>query len=346
MRQRQFCLRRSAVRAFALAALVAPAAAAQVAPPGDAQLLEIARLGMHKLMDGDLDGALQRFQEVQRQDAASPLSYLFEADVYWWKIYLTTGNLVDPDVFDVVSKNTSPYDGTFMSYDQECIRRAEARIKAKQDVARSLLYEGMAYGLLGRFYGLRDSDLPTARAGKKMRSLLLQALQLDPSLTDSYLGLGTYNYFVDTLPTIVKLLRFLIGLPGGNRETGLQQLQSVANKGDLASGEAEFYLAKDFSRTNERQYAKSLSLFQDLASKYPDNMLWQLVVGSLEIRMGHEDQGEAMYRQVVARSAQGTTTVARAIHAQAQQALSRRHPAAATTSQAMAGSSGEAPGHR
>jgi tetratricopeptide (TPR) repeat protein len=335
MKEQHLCLLRSALLVLALAALGAPAAAAQTAPPGNAQLLEIARQGMHQLMDGDLDGALQHFQEVQRQDPASPLSYLFEADVYWWKIYLTTGNLVDPDVFDVVSKDTSPYDGTFMSYDQECIRRAEARIKANQDVARSLLYEGMAYGLLARFYGLRDNDLPTARAGKKMRSLLLQALQLDLSLTDAYLGLGIYNYFVDTLPTIVKLLRFLIGLPGGSRETGLQQLESVARTGDLASGEAQFYLAKDFSRTSERQYAKSLTLFQDLASKYPDNMLWQLVVGSLEIRMGHEDQGEAVYRQVLARSAQGNTIVARAIHTQAQQALSRRHPEAATTNQAM-----------
>jgi tetratricopeptide (TPR) repeat protein len=320
----------------ARAAQAVPKAGEQVpAPAGDTQILEVARQGMHQLMDGDLDGALQRFQEVQRQDPASPLSYLFEADVYWWKIYLTTGNLIDPDVFDVVSKDTSPDDGTFMSYDQECISRAEARVKANQDVARSLLYEGMAYGLLARFYGLRDNDLPTARAGKKMRAALLQALQLDPSLTDADLGLGIYNYFVDTLPAIVKLLKFFIGLPGGSRETGLQQLESVAKKGDLASGEAQFYLAKDFSRTNERQYAKSLALFQDLASKYPDNMLWQLVVGSLEIRTGHADEGEALYRKVLARSAQGTTVVAQAIHTQAQQALSRRHPEAATTSQAM-----------
>lgn len=336
MRERHFSFAGAGLVVLALAAPGARAAAAQTAASaGEAQLLEIARQGMYKLMDGDLDGALQRFQEVQQQDPASPLSYLFLADTYWWKIYLTTGNLIDPDVFDVVSKATSPYDDTFMSYDQECVRRAEARIQAKQDVARSLLYEGMAYGLLARYYGLRDNDLPTARAGKKMRSELLQALSLDPSLTDSYLGLGIYNYFIDTLPAIVKLLRFLIGLPGGSREEGLRQLQEVASKGDLASGEAQFYLAKDFSRTSERQYQKSLALFQDLAAKYPDNMLWQLVVGSLQIRLGHVDQGEALYREVLARTARGDTVVARAIHSQAQQALSRRHPEAATTSQAM-----------
>jgi len=330
-----FSLQNAALLALAVAALNAPAVARQAATTAsDAQLLEIARHGMNRLMNGDLDGALQRFQEVERQDPASPLSYLFLADVYWWKIYLTTGNLVDPDVFDVVSKDTSPYDQTFMSFDQECIRRAEARVKANQDVARNLLYEGMAYGLLARFYGLRDNDLPTARAGKKMRSVLLEALNLDPNLSDAYLGLGIYNYFVDTLPTIVKMLRFLIGLPGGNRETGLQQLESVARKGDLASGEAQFYLAKDYSRNSERQYDKSLALFQDLMTKYPENMLWQLVVGSLHLRLGHVEQGEALYREVLAHSEHVDTVEARAIHGQAQQALSRRHAEAPTTSQA------------
>ncbi len=336
MRERHLSVPGRGLLLLALVAPAMPAAAAQLAAPtAEAQLLQVARQGMHELMDGDLDGAMQRFQEVRRQDPTSPLSYLFLADTYWWKIYLTTGNLVDPDVFDVVSKDTSPDDETLMRFDQECIRRAEARVKANQDVARSLFYEGMAYGLLARFYGLRDNDLPTARAGKKMRSLLLQALSIDPNITDAYLGLGIYNYFVDTLPTIVKMLRFLIGLPGGSRETGLEMLQTVVNKGDLATGEAEFYLAKDFSRNSERQYGKSLSLFQDLASKYPDNMLWPLVVGSLEIRMGRVDQGEALYRQVLARTVHGDTVVARAIHSQAQQALARRHPEATTTSQAI-----------
>jgi tetratricopeptide (TPR) repeat protein len=304
----------------------ATAAGAQIAPPpGDAQLLESARQGMRLLMDGDPDAALQRFQDVQRQDPDSPLGYLFEADAYWWKIYLTIGNLVDPDVFDVASQARSPYDANFESLAREAIHTAEARARAHQDVARNLLYEGMAYGLRARFYGLHDNDLPTARAGKKMRALLLEALKLDPSLTDAYLGLGIYNYFVDTLPTIVKMLKFLIGLPGGSREVGLQQLELVANKGDLASGEAKFYLAKDYSRRSEQQYAKSLLLFQALVRQYPDNLLWKLVVGSLEIRLGHIPEGEAMYHEVSARSATVNTDIGRALHTQAEQALARMH---------------------
>ncbi|HEY6290866.1 MAG TPA: hypothetical protein VI455_04790 [Terriglobia bacterium] len=300
-----------------------PAFAQTSAPPSEAALLDIARQGMHQLMNGDPDGAIQHFQQIRREDPESPLGYLFEADAYWWKIYLITGNLVDPDVFDVVSKNTSPYDSAFESLAQTAIQKAATRVSAQQDVARNLLNEGMSYGLLARFYGLRDNDLPTARAGKKMRALLLQAIKLDPSLTDAYLGIGIYNYFVDTLPTIVKLLKFFIGLPGGSRELGLQQLATAATKGDLTRGEAKFYLAKDFSRRSERQYAKSLGLFQELIAEYPDNLLWKLVAGSLQIRLGHQQEGVALYQEVLDRSASLSTEVGKAIHAQAEQALAR-----------------------
>jgi tetratricopeptide (TPR) repeat protein len=289
----------------------------------DAQLLPAARRGMFELLNGDPDGALRIFEQMRREHPDSPLGYLLGADATWWRIYLTTGNLIDPDVFDVVSKDTSPHDASFQTLVQEAIRRADARVRAKQDLARSLLDEGMAYGLLARFYGLRDNDLPTARAGKKMRALLLRALQLDPGLTDAYLGVGIYNYFVDTLPTIVKMLKFLIGLPGGSREVGLQQLELAANKADIVRGEAQFYLAKDFSRGNERQYGRSLQLFRQLASEYPGNPLWTLVEGSLEIRLGHRQAGRELYRKAVERSAAQNTDVGRALHTQAQQALSR-----------------------
>lgn len=298
-----------------------PAAGQPFTP--DEALLPVARHGMFLLLNGDADGALRVFQKMQHDHPDSPLGYLFEADATWWKIYLTTGNLIDPDVFDVVSKATSPYDSTFERLAHEAIRRADARVRAKQDLARSLVDEGMTYGLLARYYGLRDNDLPTARAGKRMRALLLRALQLDPKLTDAYLGVGIYNYFVDTLPEIVKLLKFFIGLPGGSRTVGLQQLELAAQKGDLVRGEAEFYLAKDFSRGNERQYARSLELFQQLASQYPGNPLWTLVEGSLQIRLGNRQPGRDLYRQAIEKSAGLKTDEGRALRTQSQQALSR-----------------------
>lgn len=293
---------------------------------GDAEARALRRRGLDLMMDGNLDRAIEIFRDIQKKDPQSPLGYLLEADAVWWRIYYATANLTDPDVFAATDLPSTPYDAHFKDLVNATISKSEARIRAQQDVARNYLYQGMAYALRARLEGLRDRDLPTARAGKKMRSLLLKSLELDPNLTDAYLGVGIYNYFVDTLSAIVKILSFFIGLPGGNRVRGLQQLQMAAEKGDLARAEAKFYLAKDYSRPNERQYARSLELFQQLANEYPHNPLWPMLIGSLHCRMGNIQECETRYREVYRMTAGENAEVNQALRRAARDALQRRHP--------------------
>lgn len=293
---------------------------------GDAEARALGRHGLDLMMDGNLDRAIEIFRDIQKNDPQSPLGYLLEADAVWWRIYYATANLTDPDVFAATDLPSTPYDAHFKDLVNATISKSEARIRAQQDVARNYLYQGMTYALRARLEGLRDRDLPTARAGKKMRSLLLKSLELDPNLTDAYLGVGIYNYFVDTLSAIVKILSFFIGLPGGNRVRGLQQLQMAAEKGDLARAEAKFYLAKDYSRPNERQYARSLELFQQLANEYPHNPLWPMLIGSLHCRMGNIQECETRYREVYRMTAGHNTEVSQALRHAARDALQRRHP--------------------
>ena len=120
------------------------------------------------------------------------------------------------------------------------------------------------------------------------------------------------------------MLRFLIHLPGGSREVGLQQLQTAAEKGEVTKGEAQFHLAKNFSRNNEQQYARSLEIFQAMVREYPDNPLWKLLVGGVEIRMGQTQEGEALYREVVKDTEEPKSEVWKPLHEQAQKALDRR----------------------
>jgi tetratricopeptide (TPR) repeat protein len=282
--------------------------------------------GLDLMMNGDLGAAIEVFQRIQRNDPESPLGYILEADATWWRIYYDSANLIDPDVFGVANMEATPYDAHFNDLVDAAIRKAEVRIKAREDVARSHLYEGYAYALRARFEGLHDRDLPTARAGKKMRAHLLRALALDANLTDAYLGLGIYNYFVDTLSTIVKILSIFIGLPGGSRTEGLRQLELCAEKGELGRAEAKFYLGKDYSRASEKQYEKSLRYFRELHQEYPGNPLWPMLMGSLNFRLGRPQQGEALYREVYQQTAGKTSDVSVAVHRAAGQALERLHP--------------------
>jgi tetratricopeptide (TPR) repeat protein len=294
--------------------------------PNEEESRHYASRGVSMMMDGDLNGAVVVAQQIQQKDPDSPLGYILEANVTWWRIYYASANLIDPDVFDVANMEATPYDSHFEDLNRVAIHKAEARIRAHDDMARNLLYEGFAYALRARLDGLHDRDLPTARSGKKMRSLLLQALEIDPTLTDAYLGLGIYNYFVDTLSSIVKFLSMFIGLPSGSRTEGLKQLELCAQKGELASPEAKFYLGKDFSRNSEKQYERSIRLFGELRDQFPHNPLWPMLIASLHFRMGDPKKGEEIYREVYQSTAGNKSEVENAVHKAATQALARLHP--------------------
>ncbi len=292
----------------------------------DAEARHYALRGVDMMMDGDLDGAVQVFQQIEQKYPDSPVGFLLEADAAWWKIYFYSGNLIDPDVFDVANMEATPFDSHFDDLNNVAIQKAEVRIRKHQNLARSELYEGSAFALRARLDGLHGDDFPTARAAKKMRSHLLKAMELDPNLYDADLGIGIYNYFVDTLPAIVKFLSVFIMLPGGSRSEGLQQLQTCAEKCEVTRAEAKFYLAKDFTRNSEKQYQVSVRLFKELQNEFPDNPLWPMLIGSIHFRMRDPSGGEKIYLEVLHSTAGKESEAEKAVHHAASQALERMHP--------------------
>lgn len=287
---------------------------------------ELSRRGVELLMEGDTDGAIKIFRQVQQNDPQSPLGYLLEAQTIWWKIYYTTADLLDPDVFDVARQDSSPLDSHFSDLVTVALARSEAHIRAQEDVARNNLYEGMAYALEARLTGLRGKDLPAVRAGKKMRSYLMAALKLDSNLADAYLGLGNYNYFIDTLPPTMKFLRVIGNVPGGDKDLGIRQIQQTIKNGDLLRSEAQFYLAKNYSGDGEKQFKKSLELFQTLARDYPHNPLWKLLSAEMLCRIGENRDGDALYREVVQETTGMVTETEHAVNLAARDGYVRRHP--------------------
>lgn len=106
--------------------------------PGIAHCEECApaQQGLNALMNGDPDAAVEIFHEIEMRDPQSPLGCLLQADATWGKISLTTANLIDPDVFDVVDSKTFPYDAHFQELINSAIQKAEAGIHAHEGVPR------------------------------------------------------------------------------------------------------------------------------------------------------------------------------------------------------------------
>jgi tetratricopeptide (TPR) repeat protein len=181
---------------------------------------------------------------------------------------------------------------------------AEAQIKQNES-AEMQFYAGMAEASAARLYGLRGENRNTARSGVRGREHLLRAKALDPDLADADLGLGLYNYYVDTLSSLARILRFFMGIPGGSKQEGVRLLEQAAAEGVLTSNIARFYLALNLHRYDQ-EYEKALSVLGPLVEKYPANPLFQLARGDLYGKLGRKQQALACYRAASAAAVQNT----------------------------------------
>jgi len=254
------------------------------------------------MYSGRADESIAWARTVQLAHPAHPLGYLLEADALWWRIYCMSAER-RYNTIDAWSqpRPPDPAHDAYLALADTVIRLAEASI-AKSDTAEMQLYAGMGYALRARLLGLRYEKLGTARAGVESRRHLLRCLELDPAMDDAYLGLGLYNYFVDTLSAMAKVLRFFMGIPGGDKKIGLRQLEAAAEHGELTQFEARFNLAKNL-RNYDHDYAHALDVAAPLAASYPGNAMFALLAGDIAAKLGHNAEAANKFQAAAAASA-------------------------------------------
>lgn len=242
---------------------------------------------------GDPDAAIAILRPLEQAQPDNPLPFLLEAEAQWWKIYCA--NLeVKYGMVDAWKRGKKPEDEAYFQLAEKVIALAQAQI-AKSDTAEMHLYAGMGWALQARLHALRGENRAVAHTGVAARAEFLRALQLDPQMADATGGLGLYNYYVDSLSAAVKILRFFMGIPGGSKTEGIQQMQVGMDRGVLAPVEMRFHLAKNL-RTFDQEYQRAVAVAQPLAARYPQNPLFQLLLGNLNAELGR-DQGAAGYFQ-------------------------------------------------
>ncbi|MGH9741450.1 MAG: hypothetical protein ACRD51_03775 [Candidatus Acidiferrum sp.] len=250
-----------------------------------------------KIYSFDLDGAIAGAQQIQREEPAHPLGYLLEAEALWWKIWCTSAEF-KYGMTDARHRPKLQADQHYLDLIASASSIAQTHLH-RQETAEMQFYAGLADAFAARLYGLRGENRATARAGVHARSHFLRAIQLDPALVDAEFGLGLYNYYVDTLSAVAKFLGFFMGIPGGNKEDGIHQLERDIAHGVLTQDAARFYLALDLHRYDQK-YERALSVIAPLVEKYPSNPLFQLARGDLYAKLGRKEQAVACYRAAAA----------------------------------------------
>jgi hypothetical protein len=181
---------------------------------------------------------------------------VLEATALWWRIQL------DPE--------GRTLDAAFTASVDRAIRTTEAWTERSPLDAEAWFYLGGAYAARVQWRVLRNEKISAARDGKRIKQALEQALELDPALDDAYFGLGMYKYYADVAPTAAKILRFLLLLPGGDREEGLSEMLRARTRGRLLQGEADYQLHIIYL-WYEQEPARALALLRGLQQRYPGN---------------------------------------------------------------------------
>jgi hypothetical protein len=252
--------------------------------------------GLDLLYSGQTEEAIALFQQVQKNAPDQPAGYFLEAGARWWQIYCEACEF-KWNMIDAWKGTRNADDVAYFALTDKTIQLAEASI-ASGDSAEMELWAGMGWLLRARLLALLDVRRGAAQAAVKARTHLLRCLALDPQMYDAYAGLGIYNYYVDTLSGIAKVLRFFMGIPGGDKQDGIRQLRIAMEKGVVARVESRYYLAKNL-RNYELDYAASIELTTPLVADYPRNPFFRLLLGDDQAKLGHREPAAANLRAAV-----------------------------------------------
>jgi hypothetical protein len=201
---------------------------------------------------------------------------VLDATAVWWQIQL------DPE--------NRALDPTFTASVERAIRMTEAWTERAPHDAEAWFYLGGAYGARVQWRVLRGEKVAAARDGKQIKQALERAIALEPGLDDAYFGLGMYKYYADVAPAAARILRFLLLLPGGDREEGLREMLRARSRGRLLQGEADYQLHLIYL-WYERQTRRAIELLHALQARYPGNPLYLAQIAHIQDTYEHDITG-------------------------------------------------------
>jgi tetratricopeptide (TPR) repeat protein len=253
----------------------------------------------------DYDGALTRFEAIQRANPQSAIAigYILQTLIFR---ELYNQDLLDTtyyahDSFLTSKRNVPVPQATrdrIESLTNSAIALCDQQIKANPNDANAYFARGYARGMHAAFITLADHSYYTAaRQGLAARSDSEQALKIDPRYADAKMAVGIQQFAVASLP---RLLRIMIGIAGvsGNKEKGLELLRESAAHGIVTPVESRTALSL-FLRHDSR-YPEAIVVQKGLAEQYPHDYLFRLEVANLTKDSGNGPGAIAIYREILA----------------------------------------------
>ncbi len=255
----------------------------------------------------DFDLAEGKFQQLTEEDPTNPRYWNLLASSIWLKIVYEQEKM-NLDSYSGSRLGTSDSDDSVEAETEARLRRTLARaietgeaiLAEHPDDIEALYALGIAHGTLASFEAtVRRAYLKANGEARKAREYHMRVLAIDPSYNDARLTIGTYDYALGVIPGFLRFLLGFIGIRGGDREGGIEQLEYAAQLGRRASTNAKMVLVVIYNR--EKEYDKALEVLHDLHTSYPRNFLLELGKGAIYERKEEWGRASEVYRSVLAK---------------------------------------------
>jgi len=226
-----------------------------------------ATVGINGVYSLDFDTANEHIQQVFALYPDHPFGHFGNAMVAWAR-YEYEYEMSD-----------SQQQKKFEKILDDSIKGIKRWMKQHPDDPNAYMGLGALYGLRAMFSMRTRSWVTAYFSGRKAISNLEKSMELDPTYYDAYFGLGIYNYFAGTLPSVIKMLARIVAIKG-NVAQGVEQLNIAREKATFTADSAKLILIEVQNNRNSPFYApdKSLEYINQLHAKFPSNPLMHYVV--------------------------------------------------------------------
>jgi tetratricopeptide (TPR) repeat protein len=133
------------------------------------------------------------------------------------------------------------------------------------------LYRGWGLMFKSQMHALANEYWNAGRRAKAGKEDLEFVLEHDPDNADALLIQGTFLYFADILPGVVKVARVIVRFPGGDRDRGLEYMQAAALRKGYSRLDAHPLLGVVFFGF-EGRLEDGIAQFEQVLEDYPYNV--------------------------------------------------------------------------
>ena len=228
--------------------------------------------GINQIYNIKFAKAESTFDQLEKDFPKHPAGKFFKAMIIWWKIMLDQSDEQHDDLFEEKLE-------AVVDFCDDLLDENENNVDA-------LFFKGGALGFRGRLYSIRKDWFDAALDGKEALPLVYEAYEIDPTNEDVKLGFGIYNYYAAAIPEKYPFIKpAMIFFPSGDKEKGINQLKSTAQKGKYAAIESQFFLLNLYYQFEE-DHNEALIYAKPLHENFPDNPTFQKYVGRIYVKKG------------------------------------------------------------